>query len=263
MTTKYSIDRSTTCLLPIGIYKDGKYYREVTFDKWKGEDHERLTTAAGKRNPGRAITDILRRLIQEIPGVVQRKSSKWDLIAKEILDNMFGPDIDFLILQTIAASRRNTKKAMEFCCPHCDTEMVEEIELTDIMVTPFEGGEPFFEFELTDGIELEDREGNDVVARKGKFYFPTGKVKEELAKFSADGELAQFTEMIALCVKDFDVVGIITPLMARRSMSFDDRTDLLTDINKMTAGADVKQEVVCSACDKKSEFSIEVHRFFF
>lgn len=263
MTELYYIDRSTTCLLPIGLLKDDKYHREVSFDKWRGEDHERLTTPAGKKNPGRIITDILCRLIQEIPGVLPRKADPWSLAPKSVIDDMFSADRDFLILQTLAASKRNTVQVMEVACQHCGADLEEDIDLCEIEVMPYGSGPPFVEFVLEDGIDVKNMEEEVVTARKGKFYLPTCKVTEMIAKSGAQGELAQFTEMIAACVRDFEVTGSITPLMAKRKMTLDDRNDLLEHVNGMSSGANIRHKVECFACSEESEVAIEVARFFF
>ena len=264
MPADYKITKDAICTLPIGLERDGERFQEVVLDKWRGEDQHRLTEPAARKNPGKAMSMILRRLIQAIPGVMEQKSNKHAMISEHYVTEMFVADRDFLMLQSLALSGQ-CEREIDFTCENsrCQKPLTEDVDITDIVVTPQDPEKrTFFEFCLPDdGVEWTDPEGNAQVSRKGKFNYPRGSDQEKISRYSDEGTFALFTRLITRCVSDFEGLRQISMDDAKK-MTIEDRKYLQELSGDKMPGPDETVETECEYCGKEQTVSIELSSFF-
>lgn len=260
----YHIEQSKEVVLPVGIPgAEGVFHRKVVLDKWRGIDHETLTEQSSRKNPSTMITALLRRMVQEIPGVVSRKTSPIHLLDSRHIDHMFDADRTFLLLQTLAL-RSSTESVMEFTCPHCQEEFEEDVDLCSLEVFPHDDTtETFVEFELPDEgvlVLYKDGEKENEVYTRGKFHYPKGIDIDMVGKKSV-GEFAAMSRLFSRCV-EMDGYGRITVQQAQM-MSSEDREYLYELLGDSMPGVDQIVTVECPDCMKTEELGIDVTQFFF
>jgi hypothetical protein len=258
MIDQYTITDDVECVLPIGLYRNGKYHRKVVIDEWLGVDQERLTSKSARQNPARAMNAILQRLIQSVEGVMETKSDRFHLCSESVVDSMFASDRDYLIIQAFAVSGEN-EQSLDLTCPHCNAELVEDIDLLNFKVSPHdESVPPYFDFVLPRGLKI-----NDTLVTKGRFNFPTGKDQKVYSKDSGAGEFAIFSSMLAQCVSDLngDIKRLTKELTQR--MSLKDRKFLMKKLGEVVPGVDTDILIDCASCGKNFHTPLDISRFFF
>lgn len=249
--------------LPIGIERDGKFYRRVILDRWRGTEHERLTESSSRKNPSKLITDLLCRMIQEIPGIVPRKKSPIFMIDSRHVENMYDADRTFLLMQTLAL-RNKTECTVEFTCPRCREEFEEDIDLLSLKVYPHDPDtDTYIEFDLPDEgvvVMYGDDRPNEVYKR-GKFHYPKGSDVTVVGKSAGDGEFAGFTKLMSRCI-EMDGYGRIDVSLARM-MTSDDREFLYDLVGDFIPGVDQEVTVECPMCVREYDLSVDPTQFFF
>ena len=116
-----SIKASDTVRLPIGLRYNGVVYRDVVIDEMTGVDEENMSSPKIKNNGARALTILLQRCVQEIPGLVERKRRTQDLIDAKYFMDMYTPDRDYLFM-AIRALGLDDNFTQVMTCPKCDNQ---------------------------------------------------------------------------------------------------------------------------------------------
>lgn len=238
-------------LLPIGIEYNGTRYREVVIDEMTGVDEENLSSRKVKNNGAKAITLLLRRCIQEIPGILERKSDPLALISEQLVRNMYVADRDFLVM-CIRVMSGDSEILTTVDCPSCGHEDDHVIDLKSMDV---------YEWDTEEPVELE------VELPRGFFHKASGEYKKNLVWSFLKGanqeriaglpENEVGTNLIAIGLKSVEGMdGIPSPEDVRR-LSVRDRNAFAEAIVDNAVGVDTKIELLCDGCGH--EFHTEVN----
>lgn len=257
----YKLGDSNVVLLPIGLYdpKTGTYTREVVVDEWRGADHERLSSPMAKKNPARAMSAIIARLLQQIKDgdhVVLDKQNKLAQCDSRHVDNMFQADRDMILLISLIAAGDNIQR-LDYDCPACGAGMEEDVDLCELDVYPHNQDlPPEIKFELPRG--LVDEEGN--VFKHATFTFPTGKVYQWASKFHSQGAHAFASALISKTVS-LEGMGLLD-MKTVRSMGKRDRDAIIKALGEAIPGVDLNVELYCDECGEEFTGQVDVSAFF-
>jgi hypothetical protein len=248
---------SKEILLPIGFEKDGERYREVIIDEMKGIDNQNLSTRENRKNGAKAVTTLLRRCIQEIPGVLKEKSSSRLLISREYTRDMYTPDRDFILMNVISLNKE-TEFTAKHQCPSCGQINDRDVDLLDIDIHDLEEGEPpVFEGDLA-----VDFTHNGTTYEGFRWTFPKGSVAERVAR-RAEGE--QPLETIRLCCvllapegEELKPSSDVVEMMPSECIQ-----DILSQAKEQTPGPDLTRKVICDneRCGDEFEGEIDLTNF--
>ncbi len=248
---------SENVLLPIGLEIDGRRYREVIIDEMSGIDEENAVSAKNKNNGAKAMTAILRRCVQAIPGLLPQKRNPDSLVDAKYIRQMYIADRDFLFLSIRVLGMDDTFK-MEPQCPreNCKDSFEHEMELSDIDVLDWpEEQAAELHVELPRGIP--DKEGN--WHKKVTWRFPTGIDQERLAAIPRNQIT---TSTIASCISAVEGLDRRPDTEVVRRMRTRDRMHLMNQVNGLMPGADLRVDMMCPSCDHQWEDTIDLSRFF-
>ncbi len=241
--------------LPIGLRWEGKCYREVVIDEMMGIDEENVANKRVRNNGAKAMTVLLQRCIQEIPGLVPAKKRSTELIDKRFVNAMFTSDRDFLFLM-IRLLGSEPSFEMEVACPKCGDRQDVVCNLMELDVYDWPDAEdPELNIQCPKGFE--DNEGNfhnDVVWR-----FPTGKDQENLASQPKEKLM---TSLIACCIKEVKGLKSKPDSEMIRRLRSRDRMAIMQMVNDNTPGVDLRQQNICGECDHEWEGGIDLSSFF-
>lgn len=183
--------------LPVGIEHQGQRIRKVRVDEMSGVDEENMGMAQYKNNPGRVITILLRRAIQEVPGIVPTKSDPDILVDEYLVQRMYQADRDALVRGIYVLSPDVDTTDVLFYCPVCDVEWEEELKLADVGLKMWpEDKATVIPFRLERGVVQ-----NGVTHVDGELTFPTGKVQEIIAPFSQTNQALATTKLLYNIIK--------------------------------------------------------------
>lgn len=249
------IDHTDKVTLPIGLEIDGVRYKEVIIDEMTGIDEENLTSRKIRNNGAKAISILLRRCIQEIPGLLDRKKNPMDLIPERYVHDMYVADRDFLTL-----SIRSLSDKSEFLstleCPQCSHVEERMINFDDMDIYEWDESDVELEIELPRGfLNVETNEYcNKVVWR-----FPKGKAQEGMASVP-EGQMA--TYMIASGIKSVEGLRYLPSDEDVRRLGVRDRNVFAKEITENAVGVDTKLEVICESCGNEFDTEVNVMGFF-
>lgn len=264
MTKKnvYKLGESPIGLLPVGIYDEqsGTYTREIEVDEWTGIDQEKLTSPVAKKNPNKVFTNVLCRVTQSLGegenAPLSKKSNRFMMCDSRHVDQMFQVDRDYALLLSLIISG-DYEKEMEFDCPDCGAELLQDVDLRELQVHAHDHSEPpYFEFELPRGIKNHD----GVICKRAKFKLPTGKEYAVIGKYQKGGPHAAASALFSKTIT-VEGVGLLTLELARR-MSKKDRDAILKVLGDVVPGVDMAIENFCSECGATNEMNIDVGQFF-
>lgn len=237
--------------LPIGLEIDGIRYREVVIDEMTGIDEENLTSKKVKNNGAKAITLLLRRCIQEIEGIVPRKSNPLDLIDEKYVRNMYIADRDFLVLCIRALSGNDTLLA-ESDCSSCGQENAHTLSLMDLDVYEWDEGTPAeIEVEMPRGFYSSHTKQYH---KKIKWGFPNGVSQEKIATLP---ENQVGTSLILSGLKEVEGMETLPRADSVRRLSVRDRGAIADAIMDNAVGVDSQVTVTCEHCGE--EYTVEVN----
>lgn len=250
---------SEEVILPIGIRHEGQVYRRVIMDEMTGVDEENMARKTIRNNGAKAVSVLLQRTIQEIPGLVDRKTNPNDKIDASIIRGMFVADRDFLLINLRAMSMEESLE-VEVQCPNCKTMNPLSVPFTDLDFMEWEAPEenptakPGIEIDLPRGIV--DADGN--VHEKVIWNFPTGKQQERLAALQRHQVQ---TATIAACVEVPTMEGPLDTETVKRMYSRD-REHIMLVAKEWTPGLDLRIEMICDGCDWSWLSEISPANFF-
>tara|TARA_R100000808_G_C2144295_1_gene152092 strand:- start:508 stop:1317 length:810 start_codon:yes stop_codon:yes gene_type:complete len=251
----YHLSDDNVCTLPIGIYRDGIYHKEVIIDELTGVDQHALSDPKNRKNPQGAISNILRRVIQEIPGVLDKKSNPTHLIPERYINEMFQADIDALVLKCFIVSEESSR-TLDFDCAACEAKLQEDLDLKELDVYGHDPEEPpFVNIELPRGIEFDD-----TLYKKGRFHFITGGIQNKISKYANRGLYYTFSAVMTQCLELEDGQKFNLEQVAR--MKAKDRNYVMSVVQDTIPGVDLNIEIECPECGADSEVAVDVANFF-
>lgn len=249
------IDHTDNVTLPIGLEIDGVRYKEVVIDEMTGIDEENLTSKKIRNNGAKAISILLRRCIQEIPGLLDRKKNPMDLIPERFVHEMFVADRDFLTLSIRTLSDKS-QFLSELECPQCSHVESRMIDFNDMDVYEWDESEVELDIELPRGfLNPENKEYCNKVVWK----FPKGKAQEGMASVP-EGQMA--TYMIASGIKSVEGLRFTPSDEDVRRLGVRDRNAFALAITDNSVGIDTGIEVICEGCGHEFGTEVNIMGFF-
>jgi len=186
-----AIVASDQVTLPVGLEVNGVRYRQVVIDEIRAGDAQLGASRATQNNAAKGLTLMLRRIIQAIPGLLDKKENPSALISEEFVRNMLVVDREYLLLCTNLLSREPTFTQV-FDHSDSDASVEKEIDIRTLEVFGWPEDEaPRLLLDL--GRELKDVEGNPHT--QVYYYFPNGKNQEQM--LAEPEERAMFTSLAA------------------------------------------------------------------
>jgi hypothetical protein len=244
-------------VLPIGIEVENKRFKRVYVDEMRGYDEENLASPEVKGNDAKANTILIRRIMQEVPGLLSRKQNTYALIDENLVRNMYQADRDAIVVGMLRYAEDPTITE-KLVCPDCGTVQPPlQVDLRKLSFTELPSdSDPGFKFVLPRGIP----EG-DAIYKEGFFRFPRGADMEEVAAAASSNIAEAQTRLMFRCVKMDDEAFILDRESLRR-MAKSDR-DYLTwmFVNKMP-GYNTKLSVVCFNCNTTVRGHVNIASFF-
>lgn len=253
------IEASQDVTLPVGILKDGVRYNKVRIDEMRAADHKIMTSQAFQRDVGKGLSQVLARIVQEIPGVLPAKKNLLAAVGDtSLFDEMCIADRQTILLQALYYSDEEPRSTAA-TCPHCGKANEVLHDLGTIEVVPVEG-EGVIHFELPRGLPVL-KDGERILVRKGSLRLPTGEDESKLAKHSHEGQAALLLRQVAMCAFDVELVGKLSPkdleLLSKKDFAY--IKDLL---GENTCGPDVVRKEACAYCSEEFEVAIDLAAFF-
>lgn len=266
MTETRTIGCSSTVHLPVGILRDGTFYREVEIDKWKAGDKASLSgPAAAKHGITGAINTILRRTIQCIPGVFPQKSNPDHLLPESLVREMATAD-RLTIFLSVLAYTKDDPILSKHTCTGCRQAFEHEQKMSAIEVVPTPasmdrgGNPPALEVELPEGISTVYK-GDPVLVRKGKLGLSTGEVEMNLLKFGQEGEIAQAQRTVGQTLHEMEHIGSVS-FFEIQQLSYADWEYLEGLLQEEMPGPDIIIPTDCPHCGEEQFVKFDMSGFF-
>lgn len=233
--------------LPIGIEKDGVRYRDVVIDELSGVDEALI---ANKKKTGgngaKGLTMVLARSIQEIGGLVPRKTNPDTPIDPQIPRSMFQIDRDFLFSRIQLLSDRD-QTALRATCPKCRAAYEQEVLISERPVVEWPDDAPCeIEFELEKGY-TEVVKGKSTVHKKGKIRFTRGRDQEAVAAVSMENSGQAMTAILAACITQLGTLEHIDQSIAAKLKSRD-RRRIFNVLRDKAPGMKLWEPITCLSC---------------
>lgn len=247
--------------LPIGLDHEGQRYRHVVIDEMSGVDEELVSNKKKTGGNGsKAVSLVLCRCIQEIPGLLERKNNSDSLIDRELVRKMYQCDRDYLVSR-IHMLAGNDETVMAGKCPRCDEVYEEDVLMSRLPVTEWPSDKAAeFEFELPVGYTVTDRGKSPVTHTKGTFKFPRGIEQEMVASIRDNPGLAN-SAMIASCIKGLGTVGTIDQEIAK-GLKTRDRRHLMEEVKLKMPGMRQWKTHDCQGCGREFDLVVDMTAFF-
>lgn len=249
------IGNSDRVILPIGIEVNGVRHREVVIDEMSGIDEENLISRKVRNNGAKAITVLLQRCIQEIPGVLERKKNPYAMVDEALVRSMFVADRDYLLLCIRALSDKG-EVASEFTCKACGSQQFTAIKVSEL---------PIYEWDDSPAEVVVEMQRGFYDVDSGKHYprftwaFPTGKTQEKLAEID---ETQMGSALIASGIRSVEGLRYTPSLEDVRRLSMRDRQAISEQIASYSVGVETKTSCACDSCGEENEFEVNVAGFF-
>lgn len=249
------LGHSDRVTLPVGLEVGGVRYREVVIDEMSGVDEENLISRKVRNNGAKAITVLLQRCIQEIPGLLERKKNPYTLVDENLIRAMYVADRDYLLLCVRALSDKGEINS-DFTCTHCGSEQTTAIHISSLPVYEWDDSPTEIKVQMPRGFYDVD---------SGKFYntftwgFPTGKVQEKLAEVQ---ETQVGSALIASGIRSVDGLRYLPSLEDVRRLPMRDRQAISEQISAHSVGVETSTTCVCDACGQETKFEVNVAGFF-
>ena len=182
------------CRLPAGFLYNGSAIKDISVDEMTGLEQHALSDPKNRKNAGRAISHILRRVIQEIPGALERKSNRTFLCDSRFVETMYQCDRDTVILYSLIYAGQY-KQSLNFECESCGEKLYEDIDLRDVEVYELEGDEnTYVDIDLDRPFTIDD-----TTLTSCRFRLPTGADQEKISKSGSKGEFYAISALLSLC----------------------------------------------------------------
>lgn len=243
-------------LLPIGVEVEGVRYREVIIDEMTGFDEENLSSKKVKNNGAKGITILLRRCIQEIPGVLAKKKNPLSLISEDIVRNMYVADRDFLTL-CIRTLSDKSEFLTTISCPDCGHSYEELLDVQGMDVYEWDENVPVqINIELPRGFFNKEK---GTYHNKLTWHFPRGRTQEKIATLPTN-QIG--THMIAIGIGEVEGLESRPSPEEVRMLSIRDRNAFAQAIMDEGVGVETKLAVECNDCGHEFETEVDIMGFF-
>ena len=240
-------------ILPVGLEIDGVRYKKVTIQEMNGYDEENLASRKVRNNGAKAQTILLRRCIQEIEGLVPKKTNPNELIKEDYLLKMCSYDRDYLFF-CIRSLGGVPDLDFQYECPHCEAINNQTISVEDLEVYEWPEAEPMeIPFSMKNGLYE-----NDQMHTEGTWKFLTGKQQEEIAKVSNERIV---NASMRMCIKKIGEITSPTEEQFKR-LSTSERNDLLEQVANEAPGVQTSLWFECENCGESTEQALDISRFF-
>jgi hypothetical protein len=237
--------------LPVGIRKDGSIFRDVFIDEMSGVDEEILSSPKFKASPVRALTTLLQRCVQEIPGLMEPKKDPFTLAPLEVLRSMYQIDRDHLV----AAVRRislGDEVITDWQCRYCKVDNEDRALLSELPVVEWpDDRATTFPFEIEKGAQVGDK-----LYKKGTLKLLSGVDAEQVAASVARNPEGAGTAFLAALIVSWED-GTRPTIDSLRKMRSSDRGKLAELVRDQMPGLRMMHDIVCASCGRLNE-SVEV-----
>jgi hypothetical protein len=241
--------------LPIGIDFNGSRYREVIIDEMTGVDEENMASPKVRNNGSKAITLLLRRCIQEIPGVMPKKTNPMSLCDESIIRKMYAADRDYLML-CIRALSGKSEVPVPFYCVSCGTGQTRDVALSDLEVYEWDDSEPIVEIELEKGI-FDDLDKQ--YKKRLTWKLPTGLTQEKVSELP---ENQAGSGVIVAGIQSVEGMDHLPTIDDIRKLSLRDRQIIADTITDNAVGVDPKITLPCESCGADCSAEVDFAGFF-
>lgn len=239
--------------LPVGLRMGGNIYRKVHISEMNGFDEENMSSKRVRNNGAKAQTLLLRRCIQEIEGLVPRKSNANDLIDEKFVLEMTSYDRDFLFF-AIRLLGEIDEIDMQYVCSECEEQNDATVTVSDLEVYDWDDSDPVLSISMLKGFLFEGEYYSDV-----KWKFITGRQMEALMNTSSDRLMSA---TIAASISSVEGMKINpTEEMVRRLPSRE-RIYMLNEVAMGAPGIQTTLTRCCDSCGADNDVSVDVTRFF-
>lgn len=242
--------------LPVGLEIDGTRFRRIRIDEMTGVDEENLSSKKKGKNPVAPFDLLLRRCIQGIEGLYEKKK-QYGLCPAEYVQRMYQVDRDFLLVAIRVASL-DSNITMGWKCGECGEANEDDVDLAKLPVTDWPVGEPpEIPFTLPKGLRHEDE-----LHKEGIIAFPQGKHQSAVARLAMTEPGKAQTALLAACISRVGKVTSLDTSMVQR-MSFRDRRAIGDAIIDKLPGVRLFVNLECEACGHEQEDQrIDLSAFF-
>ncbi len=251
---KYKITKDRTVRLPIGIKVGNDIIKEVEIDEWRMID----TTKISSGKNGKAQSDVISRILQVVGDY--RKEKKTHMCPPRLVDNMYAADADVILAHSLALANRD-KQDIEYQCEKCGGEAVEELSLLELDVHCLsQDDEPFVDFELPRGLEVQTMEGLKV-GKRGRYNYPTLRHTRLAAKRGGNSQLEMLCALLLHCVSDFEHSGNISKEDVDM-ISLEDQDYLFDFLKGVSAGLETEVVSECPHCGHENKLHYDISKCF-
>lgn len=250
--------------LPVGFDWEGTRYKELYISTMNGHDEVNMSGPKIKNNGAKSMTIFLRRCVQEIVGLVDRKSdSKRGKFSAEYFRVMSSPDRDFIFLasQALAMEKKFMSNRQ---CPQCGDidEFEVDIEKLDILEWDAEdAGQSLDDIapEFTIDLLRPEHYRNNLIVESVTWRVITGAQQEQIA---AQAQSKQGSAMLAAGIVGMSGYEGRPDSEMIQDMCSRNRKHIGEMVKELTPGFDLRQEAFCGECQHEWRADIDLTHFF-
>jgi hypothetical protein len=247
-----------TVELPVGLRKDGQVFRTVVIDELCGIDDHLVASNKSGGNGAKAMSMVLCRAVQEVPGLLRMKKDSEKLFNREFARALTEIDRVFLITRIFMLSGRN-ESAFVGRCRHCKKVHNERVFLSQLEVKSWPDDKPpQVEFHLKKGFKEKTDSGKEVFHKEGILRFPLGKESELLGKMENEAEATD--SLLAACIVSVGNYGKVDTSMVK-ALKRQDREELMFSLSESLPGIKQGKWITCE-CGMDMELRLDLISFF-
>lgn len=244
--------------LPIGIEgPDGTRYRDVVIDEMCGLEEEVLASSDLRDSPSKMNTMLIRRILQEVPGLLPAKSSTTELVDENFVRDMYQADRDELVIAMLKQSLAEPTRVVRPICTNCGVAQAPvTLDLRKLVSTEWPAHEKAgFKVDLPHGATEGSR-----TYKTGWYRFPRGS-DFEAASDGCDNVQIIMSKMYAQCLTMDDPGCIFDFELARRLLKRD-RDYLALKLMDVLPGTKPTSSKPCVHCHADVITVLRVTDFF-
>jgi hypothetical protein len=246
--------------LPVGICdpETGTRYKEIIIDEMLGKDEENVAKKKIRRNGAKGATVLLRRCVQEIPGLMEQKSDPLRLCPVQyIREWMTQPDRDFLFISILVTSMRDETYAKAYC-KDCDESFSEKQSFTDFPIYDWPDNAPLY---IDDEFPQGYKDSEGTIHKDFRLKFPDGTIQENVIEQGRGNEGLASSLLLAACIDHLGTLdGIDTDIASR--IKFSDRRYIGRMYREKFPGMDLIRQLDCPSCGETFEVTVDLTGFF-
>lgn len=233
--------------LVAGLSSNGAVARTIIVDELVGYDEETFSDPKYRSNPVKALTKVLRRVVQEAPGVFPRKK-RFALCPEAPIREAHAFDRDLILAAARVLSLGSGFKVEWECpgdsCQRSNPARSTQIDLLDLPVIEWPEGELFrIAFELPRGLL-----SGDARLCKGTLRFAAGTDVEAAAPATMTDPSGVSSSILAALVVDLE--GRRLSITDAQELSFVDRRHLANLLEGRTPGVRFQADLECERCGR-------------